>query len=368
MPRLGRHLRVVFVLLAAVLMLTGIVGAQAPSPVVSTVNGAPIAREAFHGRMRLVRWQYLRELEALYTATGGSLSLQPEVVGYLADHLEDPVLLGDEVLYVLEEERLLWQTGEALGVTPTAEDAQFQEAVFFSRWTEVPIAQITTNPDAQAFIAEWYAAATESSGLTPNDIRILFETEALRVLLYEYVGESVPRDELAVETRHILCAFNPDNVFDPTPPTDEQRAATNTCAETALIRLANGEEFAVVAAELSDDFTSADQGGEIGWQFLNLMLTGYADATREAELHIIFGPVETELGLHVIEILDRELRTLSDEAYAASQRGYYSLWINTLVEEATIERSPDWDIELPTAPGLDTLDAEMLTEIQAVRD
>lgn len=368
MPRLGRYLRVVFVLLAAVQLLTGIAQAQELSPVVSMVNGDPIPREAFHGRLKFVRWEYLRELDALYEALGGNLSLRPEVINYLAGRLEDPPRLGDEVLYVLEEERVLWQKGEELGVTPTAEDAQWQEAVFFSRWTDVPIAKIDTDPEAQAFIAEWYAGATAASGLTANDIRILFETEALRSRLFEYIGNSVPRDELAVNSRHILCAFHPDNVLDITPPTDEERAAANTCAETAMIRLANGEAFEDVVTDLSDDFTTRDRGGEIGWQFINTMLTGYADAVRDAEVNVIIGPVETDLGIHVIEVLDREVRELTDEEYEASQRGYFSLWVETVVAEATIERSPDWDIELPTIPGLDTLPQDMLEAIQEVRE
>ena len=70
----------------------------------------------------------------------------------------------------------------------------------------------------------------------------------------------------------------------------------------------------------------------------------------------MIGPVETEYGLHLIEVLDRRMQTLSDEEYQASQQGYFRLWIDTLRAQATIERGDGWDAAVPDQPGLDALD------------
>jgi hypothetical protein len=314
-----------------------------PDWAVTAVNGDPIPREAFHGRVRLVRWQYLGELEALYEATGGNFDLTPTYVNTLVTNLQDPLLLGDAVLAQMEEERLLWQTGESLGVTPTAEDAAQREAVFFSNWTNVPVDLLATSQEAQSFISNWYAEATAASGLSENDIRILFETDALRNRLYEHLASSVPDEELAVETRHILCSFHPANPGDRTPPTQEERDAALACIQGARIRLANGEDFATVAADLSDDEASAMQGGEVGWSLVSYLAENYAAAVEEAELTTLIGPVETEFGLHLIEVLDREMQTLSPEQLEEAQQGYFRLWLETLRSEATITRRPDWN-------------------------
>lgn len=352
-----------------VLVVTGMTASAAAQTgdIVATVNGDPIPREQFHARVRFVRWQYVREIEALYEATGGNLVLTRSGVIARADSLDDPVSLGDAVLYQMEEERVLWQQGEALGLVPTAEDAQEEEAEFFSRWTNVPVDQLATNATAQTFIETWYAGAEAASGMMPNDIRILFETEALRERLFDYVAAGVPREELAVHTQHILCAFHPDNVTDLTPPTAEQRAAAETCAETALIRLAGGEPFAQVALELSDDPTSAQDGGDVGWQFVSYLAEPYAEAAQDAELNTVIGPVETIYGLHVIEVLEREMRELPPEQYAQSQQGYFALWTETLHAEAGITRAPDWDANIPTTPGLDALDPEIAAAVADLR-
>lgn len=353
-------------LLGMALALPGMIGpaaAQDGDDIVSTVNGQPIPRAQFHARVRLVRWQYLHELETLYEATGGSMGLTPTYVRTRVGSLSDPATLGEDVLYLLEQERLLWQKGEELGLTPTAEDARAQEERFFSLWTNVPLEQLAASETAQAFIDEWYAGATAASGMSADDIRILFETEALRRRLYEHVAASVPREEPAVHTRHILCAYHPDNIADPAPPTAEERAAAKTCAESALIRLANGEGFGPLAMELSDDLASAQRGGDVGWQFLSYLAEPYAEAVREAELNTAIGPVETDYGYHVIEVLERGQRELSDAQYAESTQGYFDLWVQSLRDNATIERQPGWDAGIPATPDLSALDAEIQAAI-----
>lgn len=339
--------------------------AQDPLPdwAVTDINGESIPREAFHARVRLVRWQYLHELEALYEATGGNFGLTPDYVTNLVTYLQDPLVLGDAVLVEMEQERLLWQTGESLGVTPTAEDAVLREALFFSAWTNVSLEILPTSDEARTFIREWYAGATSASGLTENDIRILFETDALRSRLYEHLAASVPAEELTVNTRHILCSFHPDDPGDLTVPTPEQRDAAQTCIQGAQIRLVNGEDFATVAVDISDDRASAVQGGEVGWSLTSYLAESYANAARDAELNTLTGPIETEFGLHLIEVLDRKMQSLTAEQLDEAQQGYFRLWLDTLFADATITRQPDWDVELPLDPALESLDPAALQAI-----
>jgi hypothetical protein len=331
--------------------------------VVSQVNGEPITRATFEARVRLVRWQYLHEIETLYEATGGNLQLTADYVNNHIAALNDPVQLGDDVLHEMEEERLLWQTGQQLNLTPTAEEAQAQEDDFFSRWTSVATDQLATSQEAQIFIADWYASASAASGMTADDIRILFQTEALRTKLYTYLAQSVPQEETAVQTRHILCSLHPENPADMTPPTTEQRAAAESCIQAAQLRLASGEEFGVVAADLSADQASAVQGGNVGWSLLSYLAENYANAARDAELNTVIGPVETEYGLHLIEVLDRKMQTLTDEEYQDSVTGYFRLWVQSLWDAATVQRSADWNTTVPVDPGVNTLAPSILAAI-----
>jgi hypothetical protein len=362
-----------YLMMAMILLAVGVVLPVAAQDVavVSQVNGDVITRGAFDARVRLVRWQYLREIEALYEATGGNLQLTADTASYVTGRvstLNDSVQLGADVLHEMEEERLLWQTGQQLGLTPTAEEAQAQEDSFFSRWTSVSADQLATNAKAQTFITNWYASATSYSGMSQADIRSLFETEALRTKLYTYLAQSVPHEELAVQSRHILCSFHPDNPADLTPPTPDQRDAAEKCIQAAQLRLASGETFGVVAADLSADHASAVQGGNVGWSLLSYLAEAYANAVREADLNTVIGPVETEFGLHLIEVLDRKMQQLTDQEYQDSVNGYFRLWVQSLWNEATITRAEGWDTGIPADPAVDVLAPSILDAINKLSE
>jgi hypothetical protein len=353
---MGFALRRVFVAGIVVVLLAGTLpGLAQDSGIVSTVNGESITRAEFQARVRLVRWQYLQELAKFYELTGGNLGLSPQYVDHLVTGLQDPASLGDAVLGQMEEERLLWQKGTELGLVPTAEDAQAQEAQFFSLWTDVAVSDLVQSSEAQAFISTWYANATAVSGLTQDELRALFANDVLRAKLYDYVSANVPTEELAVHTRHILCAFDPMPADGATPAPDV-RVAAQGCIQAAQSRLQAGEAFESVAADLSDDSASAAQGGDVGFVRLAYLVQSYADAVRDAPLNTLIGPVETQFGFHLIEVLERESQALTDNELADARDGYFKTWIQSLRDQAAIQRSADWNVDIPAEPGLQTLD------------
>ncbi len=329
--------------------------AQSGEDVVSQVNGEPITRAEFEARVRFVRWQYLNEMVKIYELTGGSLELAGDYLrGHLND-LSDPQAFGDAILHKMEEDRLLWQASADLGQTITAEDAAGREARFFSAWTGVDLASLDSDATAQAFITQWYAEASATSGLSDDDLHAIFANEALRDVLLDVIGESVPTEELAVDTRHILCSFTPSDPAAVSDPTPEQRAGAEGCIAEALTRLGRGEDFATVAVMLSDDTSSAADGGNLGLVLISYLTQNYADAVKDAELNTVIGPVETEYGLHLIEVLGREMQPLTDEQIADSKYGYFETWIESLWADADVVRSDDWAATVPDTPGLDIL-------------
>jgi parvulin-like peptidyl-prolyl isomerase len=176
----------------------------------------------------------------------------------------------------------------------------------------------------------------------------------------------VPTEEIAAETRHILCSFNPDDPSNPTDPAPEQRAAAETCIRQAQMRLADGEDFAAVAAALSDDATSAAQGGDVGAVLLSYMAESYAQAVESAALGKVVGPVETSFGLHLIEVQSRAPRALTADELAEAQRGYFELWLQSLHDEAAVTRRETWAEGVSAGPGLESLDPVVQSAVQAV--
>jgi len=116
-------------------------------------------------------------------------------------------------------------------------------------------------------------------------------------------------------------------------PTKEQLDAARDLAQAAFDRIDGGEEFAAVAAEVSDDFTSTT-GGELGWfEDGDVAYDEYFDALADAEAGELVGPVEVERGFAVLQLVARRDSTteggldelldgqgVSDEAYRSFVR------------------------------------------------
>lgn len=353
--------------LLAALALMNQIGQAQDQIGISTVNGELISQDDFQARVRFVRWQYLQELNTIYEITGGSVGIVQDRALALLASLDDPQSLGDSVLSQMEEERLLWQTAQEMDLLPGDEEVSAAEAAFFSAWTNVAVDDLPTDETAQTFIADWYANVSTASGLSQDDIRAIFAYDVARQKLFDHLAASVPTEEPSIHSRHILCSFHPDTPSNITPPTADERAAAESCIAQAQARLTAGDSFEDVARALSNDTTSGALGGDLGWILVSYLTQPYADAASAADLNQVIGPVETEFGLHLIEVLERRVEPLSEADLAESQQGYFDLWIQSLWAEAAIERSENWNADIPVEPSLDTLDPDVLTALRALQ-
>ena len=107
----------------------------------------------------------------------------------------------------------------------------------------------------------------------------------------------------------ILVEALPEDADAEDEPTEEQQAAAMEEAQAAMDRVEAGEDFATVATEVSDDFTS-ELGGDLGW-FENgdAAYDEYFDALADAEPGDIVGPIETDRGAAVLQLVDRREAT-----------------------------------------------------------
>jgi len=81
---------------------------------------------------------------------------------------------------------------------------------------------------------------------------------------------------------------------------EDDRIAT---LEAGKVRLENGESFADLAAELSDDIGSAESGGSLGVITAGAMGAAFADAVMTLEnVGDVSPPVVTDFGVHLIKL------------------------------------------------------------------
>jgi parvulin-like peptidyl-prolyl isomerase len=80
-------------------------------------------------------------------------------------------------------------------------------------------------------------------------------------------------------------------------------------AGAVAVRLESGEDFAVVAQEVSLDTGSGESGGDLGCNSPSGYVDTFAAATMEAEIDVPTAPVLSEFGYHIILVSQREEAT-----------------------------------------------------------
>ena len=417
-----------------------------PRQAITTVNGDEISTRDYQARVRFTRWLTAEQIRSLYYLTGGNIETIQQYASDQLTNLQRPILMGSQVLDEMEEELVLKQGADEMGITvddavidqqvdeymaqrvglvapgsntptpttepsvtptplvsptpsntprptatstplPTATPPVDEQGTPLPTATEPvdeegnplptstptaepsptlsPTPTATLEPDKiQATLEQeaddWYGDATDASEVSRDTIREMFYYDALRTAVRDRLAEDVPTEELQVNARHMLFAFNPENASDPTPPTDEQKAAALQRAEDALQALQDGEPFANLATVVSNDTGSGANGGELGWASPDNYVDNFKDTVLNATIGEIVGPIETEFGYHIIQVHEREIRELSASELSSRQQEAYQTWLNERLGEANISRHDDWLDRIPETPSYNTLLGDIL--------
>ena len=116
--------------------------------------------------------------------------------------------------------------------------------------------------------------------------------------------------------------------------------ATVDEADAALARLEAGEDFAVLAADSLDTGTPE---GDLGCAPAARYVPEFAQASLDAEVGVVVGPVETQFGFHVLVVDERTAPT--EEQVRADPRAYladtelgelWNKWFNDTLKDAEV--------------------------------
>lgn len=201
--------------------------------------------------------------------------------------------------------------------------------------------------------ADFYAQLKDAYGYSQDFIRSLIKSSLEEEKLYDaVVADAVKEDEGAisaaydqdpakykqVEVSHILVSID----------TDTDDAAAKAKANSLVLKLINGEDFATLAKANSEDTGSAASGGSLSG-FFGADNTSYVAEFVAAAVQLKAGeftkiPVKTEFGYHIIKA-DAVLATyaevkdyVKEDLYGAAKEEAYMAYVEALKSKATIER------------------------------
>lgn len=216
--------------------------------------------------------------------------------------------------------------------------------------------------DAQVTDRAGFVDFLAQSGLAEADvldeIRLQLETTRLVEAVTGDVGEVTPSEVRAYYEE------NQDRMV--TPERRELRnivVSTRIDAQRVLRSARRRESFASLAATWSRDIGTRDMGGRLGILAAEELEPAYAEAAFAARSGAVFGPVETQHGWNVGQVVsvlrsrhlsftDVEQR-LTEDLQAKRLLDAWRDWLGDALRDADVEYADDYRPDDPDAPPAD---------------
>lgn len=232
--------------------------------------------------------------------------------------------------------------------TSTLEPTATMTVTFAATVTATIGPTATITPSATPYTLEGFQGEYDKSlknftkfGFTETSYRKLLEVELLQDKVKDVVTADVPGVEEKIWARHILVS-------------DEGLAVS------IIDRLNAGEDFGKLAAELSEDTGSAQNGGDLGWFGKGAMVAEFEAAafTLKNPGDITPAPVKSQFGYHIIQLIAKQDQPLDATQYQQAKTTAFTDWLTKIREDYTIETFDFWKARVPLEPNFSTLATE----------
>ena len=377
---------------------------------VAKIAGQKVNNEYFEARVRLERNSYIQQFQMFYAQyqllsedTTAADYFEPQLQ-QIVDILDDVELFGEMVLNNIIDDEIIAMQGVDMGIdvseseidalmqqlfnyfpdgTPTPEiqpsvyatptASKTQEAILGSTATpgidETEIEKVENGED-ESDVGEdtpieptiepspTITALTQTPGPTATPYtEEMFQTE-----LNQYLGEleaiEVSETNLRKYIYHFLMKQKVRDAVAADVPLEQEQVwarhilvSTTAEAITVLERLEK-EEWNAVAADVSLDTSNKDSGGDLRWFTRGQMVTEFEEAAFDLEIGQISDPVETQFGWHIIQLIDKGIRPLSQADYENNKNIFFEEWFTGIKESTEISINDVWKDIVPDKPAL----------------
>lgn len=206
-----------------------------------------------------------------------------------------------------------------------------------------------TEMASQMADAMLFAEGAKLSGLADReDVKFKLKWQRLQMLVEAYLQEVSKKWDMGdkamkkyynshkeefvqaegVHVRHILTANEKD-------------------AQNALTELVKTGDFEKTAAQYSRDTNTASNGGDLGWVEKGVMPASIDKEIQNAKKNDIVGPIKSEMGWHILQVLDRRpSKQLSfdeakDELVQRLQMSYVAQELESLKKKIKVDIKED---------------------------
>ncbi len=178
-----------------------------------------------------------------------------------------------------------------------------------------------------------YMDVLNNNGIKEKTFQDMVRMYLLREEIINVLSADLPLTQEQVWVRHILVE-------------DELTAIEVTD------KLADGQDFSVLAAEYSSDDSNKDNGGDLGWFARGVMVLPFDEAAFALEVGEISDPIQTDFGWHILQNLGKELLPIDEAAFEEIRNEVFSEWLVERRLEYQPEVNEDWISFVPSEPVL----------------
>lgn len=150
--------------------------------------------------------------------------------------------------------------------------------------------------------------------------------------------ESRGSDEVVAQTnaRHILLKAS----------AIRDEAATEAEIRTLRQRVLDGEDFAELAREYSEDIGSAAEGGDLGWSSPGRLVKAFQDTMDQTDIDGVSAPFRSEFGWHILQVLERRDKDITGDMRERIARNFIhrrkyddelQTWLQKIRDEAFVD-------------------------------
>jgi len=373
-----------------------------PTKPVAKVNNEKISVNEFQANVKFARYQLIQQYQ-------GSMQIyqmfatNPEISANFESSLRQiknqlspqfSYLLGNQILDDMINNKLIKQKAKEFGLTVSDQDIdkEFQTAFYYfpagtptpestatsintSTFSPTQLAIITLTPtpakmSEEDLITETTDLASENTndindiadspptatateytyagyqeqykkyieqvmeiGISEKDFKNIVSTQLISNKVFIHITKDLQPEEEQVWARHILVV-------------DSEKA------KEVINKLNAGEDWATLAAEYSQDTSNKEKGGDLGWFGTGVMVKNFEDAAFSMEIGEVSQPIETEFGLHIIQVLGHELRQLNSSELQTYQQKIFNDWLESIKAESSVEKSDNWQDFIPLEPNI----------------
>jgi len=310
-----------------------------PSRPVAVVNGDRVAANEYQDLVTYQRYNQYVQLGNMQDVLD-QLTVSPEDNAFLISFYEqqigqmqsDLAMIPQTALDQLIEDKLIEQKAEEEDIAVTSQEVQ--DAIYgdlrsaFESSPQEPITgtEVVVTPTMvpQEQVDELYESILGNIQLSKQSFEEIVRRGLLRDKVQEFLASQVPTTGLVAHLQIIQTE------------TEEEALA-------AQDRIESGEEFAIVAQEVSTDTVSAEAGGDLGWVTTGQLSARYGQAVEDAVFSLPIGQMEVlESGemYYVLQVLERDDNgPLPTDVLTQRQSAALDTWLDEQ------RASPDVEIE-----------------------